>query len=567
MGLRIIPPEEARAIVEVYAYARRHQLVRQRQRERLAFLLEHPEDLKEDDLHMMSRMDGRTRRHLLETHPDIRKRFQEYGDSPEKVVSSLHTFMSRAYRHCRLPGEFTDGWHIRALCREWEAFYRGETPRLMVMQPPSSSKSLIANVMFPAWAWAQDPTYSVMQYSYNDDLPKRDGRILSRLVRSDWYRRKFPHVRLVTDSASELETSRGGWRKGYGWEGSATGFHPNAIVIDDPTKAGDVYNKPSNLQKVARWYASTISSRGMIHKSSIAIVMQRLATNDLCGVFLGESSFGVKRDQDVLTIEDDGRYEWRVVCLPMFYDPAHPYLYEHDPRTKKGELLWPEKYTLSDIRSRIREMEMDPEFGGHTTAAQMDQNPLATQGALFEGLRLAMISQEDLPRRWRNGRFIRAWDHASSTDGDYTAGVLLCDYEGVMYVVDVRRFRKPTTDRNETILKLAEWDRNLFGQYRVACEKNAGADGPAAFMALHAKLGQKGILLMGMPSGNQSKKTRMAPVASAIKHGECRIFEGMEFGADFLNELKLFPFGRNDDYVDALAHGYNAHILWRQGKV
>jgi len=555
----------ASANVLLYAYAMRAKRVRERLRDRVAFLKENPEALTEDDLDALRHADGRLRRRLMDAHDSIRERYEQHLESPEVMQGSFHEFVKRAFRHTKYPGEFRDGWHIRALCREWEGVYNGETMRILINQPPSSMKSALANVFFPAWCWSQDPGFRLVQYSYNDDLPQRDGRDLATLVNSDWYRRNFPQVRLIQESASMLMTSVGGFRIGQGWNGTATGLHPNLIVIDDPTKAGDIYNRPAEVSKLVSWFASTISSRGIILKCAIAIVMQRLATSDLCGAILNEAAFGGEDQAEELQKELDADADWRHVCLPMFYDPNHRYLYEHDKRTQEGEILWPEVMTHADIQTRMKIMEMDPENGGKTTAAQMNQDPLAVQGALFEGLREADILPTDLPRKIRHGRFVRAWDLAESLQGDYTAGVLIADYDDRFYILDAIRFKKGPTDRNRLIVEIAKQDAEKFDTYMVAAEKSGNA-GKEVFENLHALLAREGIRAAAMPAGNKSKTHRATPIASGVKYGEVRVLRSMKEYNALSGEMRLFPGGRNDDLVDAAAMAYQRLYDWRAGK-
>ena len=84
----------------------------------------------------------------------------------------------------------------------------------LINQPPGTAKSWLSNIVVPAYQFAKNPGFQSIQLSYTDKRPKEDGRILIRLMKSDWYRRRFPHVHLTSATPARLETSAGGYR----WE-------------------------------------------------------------------------------------------------------------------------------------------------------------------------------------------------------------------------------------------------------------------------------------------------------------------------------------------------------------
>lgn len=567
-------PEEHVAELEIYTYLRRKILWREQLRQRVEFLKQNPGAITLDDFDALRDHDGRTRRGLFEVVPELREQYEEYLDSPEQVLGSLHEFMRRAYRHCKLGGTFLDNWHLKALCQEWQDLLEGKIERLMVNQPPHSTKSLISNVMVPAYAFAKDAGWSCIQISYNDALPRRDGQILLRLMQSDWYRRRFPHVQINSFKENYFTTTAGGFRRGSSVGTSITGWHPRLICIDDPSQAAHVTNSPVMLQKVISWYAATVPSRGMAsdkdRRTAVAIVMQRLATNDLCGAILNEGMHG-GTDQDEAESERlKGGFAWRHVCLPMFFDPLHPYRYEHDIRTEEGEILI-SRLSRDDIEARIREFEMDPEQGGKTTQAQFQQNPLFSQGSIFEGLDYAYIGRNEyINLRLFQGKAVRCWDRADSLTGDDTAGVLVIEKDGIRYVADVVVFKKRYAERDNLIEQVALQDRDRFSNYRVACEKVGGPDGNQAFDTLYARLAKLGIETMAIPVStamNKSKEYRAQPVAGKIKHGMMKILGDKPWRQKFHTQLRLFPNGKNDDIVDGLSGADWALTQWGLGKV
>lgn len=554
-----------KARVLLYIEATRIRKLRAKRLLRVKQLVENPDALQDSDFDDFAEMDGRSLKQLFKLHPHVFEQYTEWHDRPDIVTQSLHEFVRRAYKHTKMPGRFQSNWHIVASCREYERIYRGENSRLMINQPPSTAKSVVANVFFPAWVWAQSPEWGFANFSYTDLIPKRDQGYLKNLIESTWYRRLFGHkFKLETISKEWLKNNRGGWRFGGGIGGGGLGLHPHVIVIDDPQKG--TFSR-EQMKKAADWYANTVSTRGLILKCAIILIMQRLQASDLCGMILGEQGSGAEEILGDAASEIVGN-DWKHLCFPMRFDPKHRYRCPEDIRTIDGELLWPSMISEQEVARSMREMSLN---GEPNVAAQFGQDPLSQNRNLFEDVDSALIRYEDLPEKLRHGRAIRSWDRAATPedvghDPDRTAGVLSVDYDGIEYVVHIIVLRKGPADRDRAIVKIAEADAKQWDNYRVNVEETSGADGKQAYQALHSELSRHGIVCMSSPA-TKSKEIRASPAAGAIKYGMMRILAGRDWTPIATNELKLFPFGAHDDIVDALAHGHNAHKRWRDGKV
>jgi predicted phage terminase large subunit-like protein len=551
----------------ILLYAAALQKLRRKQNanDRVRYLREYPEHVTEDDLDMMRECDGRTLKWLFREHPHIKQKHEDYNDSPDKIVSSLIGFTRRAWPHIRDANEFYPNWHLDLLAAEYEDIFFGVNDRLIVNQPPGTMKSYLLNVFFPAWVWAQDPTKRFAHYSYTEALPNQQKQVFLRLINSPWYTKRFGKFRILKDNEKDgLVNSRGGTRVGGGVGGALTGMHPHFLLIDDPHKAIEV-DSVKEMKKALRWFAGTVATRGMLQKMAIVLCMQRLASNDLCGAILGEMSGGASEMPDAIAADIKTK-DWRHACLPMRYDPEHRYRWDKDPRKLKGDLLWPERITLADIAARMRMMETDPDQAN--VPAQFDQDPLSKSGTLFKEIRKALIRYEDLPQKIVHGMAVRAWDRANSDSGkgDWTAGVLTVEYDGIKYILNRIKFQKADTDRDNTIERVAVADKHNWDNYRTANEVNPGPDGKPAHNALAAKLARHGIICMSQ-AATKNKRQRAVPFAAGVAYGEVRILDGQEWTEDFVKELTLFPAGANDDQVDAGAHSVNALNDWKAGKV
>lgn len=94
-------------------------------------------------------------------------------------------------------------WHIKYLCREIqtvaERVFRDEPKEydLIINVPPGSTKSTIASIMLPAWAWARMPSCQVICASYVASLSLKLSRQCRNIIRSPLYQRYWPHLAIM----------------------------------------------------------------------------------------------------------------------------------------------------------------------------------------------------------------------------------------------------------------------------------------------------------------------------------------------------------------------------------
>jgi hypothetical protein len=116
-------------------------------------------------------------------------------DSARAECKTLVGFIRKAW--CHIP-ELSDkpyvhGWHIDMIALHLEAITSGKLlsmgkqNRLLCNVPPSSMKSLLVSVFWPAWEWTQDPSLQFIATSYRADFCNRDTSRMRDLVCSAWY--------------------------------------------------------------------------------------------------------------------------------------------------------------------------------------------------------------------------------------------------------------------------------------------------------------------------------------------------------------------------------------------
>jgi len=300
----------------------------------------------------------------------------------EKYKRSLNSFTKASWSTIENAIPFQNNWHIDAINDHLQAVVDGDIKRLIINIPPRHMKSLSTAVILPAWTWARDPSKKFLYSSYAASLSIRDSTKCRRLIESPWYQSHFPHVKLTSDQNTKgrFENSSGGHRIATSVGGAATGDGGDIVLIDDPASAS-VAQSSAMRTSVLEWWDQTMQTRLNDPKnSSFIIIAQRLHTNDLCGHIL----------------ENELGSEWDHLMIPARYEVGHPTPMRSsigftDPRTKEGELLWPERFGEKELSTLERSL------GSYASAGQLQQRPAPKGGGILKASWWVPWEKQDLP--------------------------------------------------------------------------------------------------------------------------------------------------------------------------
>lgn len=264
--------------------------------------------------------------------------------------------------------------YLDVLCDALHRQMRGdpEHQRLVINIPPGFAKSLLVSVFGPAFEWLIDPGRRKLFFSGDDSLSRRDSRKTRILLKSDIYQRVLAEVSrregvepwtfaADQNEKDNYENSRRGFRQCLTLRSGVTGKRGDDFVIDDPIDVKDVILGDYNTVLRRCREANNIINQALqtrvndLRDARQTMIMQRLHPEDPAGAAI-----------------KSGR--WKVICLPLHYDPDHPLACEDDPRTERGELLHPTRYRESDIAA-LREA-----LGESQAEAQLEQRPTAASG-------------------------------------------------------------------------------------------------------------------------------------------------------------------------------------------
>jgi len=294
-----------------------------------------------------------------------------------KAQASLHEFAKQSWAQIEGPTTpFVDGWHIEAICEHLEACYRREIKSIIINIPPRCCKSSLIAVMFPAWVWLQNPAEKFLFASYAQPLSTRDSVKCRRLISSPWYQERWGHLYSLTGDQNtkiRFENDHNGYRISTSTGGSSTGEGGSILVWDDANNAKHGESKVKR-EGTNDWFSQVWSTRLNDLSTGVNIgVAQRIHENDLSGFLMSQDDTG-RIVRLILPMEYESKRKSKTVILPS--SNGKPW---EDPRSKDGELLWPNKIGSKEL------IDLKKGLGtSYRIAGQLQQRPSPDSGGLIK---------------------------------------------------------------------------------------------------------------------------------------------------------------------------------------
>lgn len=280
-----------------------------------------------------------------------------------EAEESLADFAIQAWHILEPATELKWGWAMEAICEHLEAVTRGEIKRLLMNVPPGSMKSLLTNVMWPAWEWGPKRMASkrFLSTAHKQDLAVRDNLKCRRLITSEWYQSRWP-LALVGDqnAKTKFENAETGFREAMAFT-SMTGSRGDRVTLDDPLSVDDATSEAA-LLAAETTFREALPTRVNNDDSAIVVIMQRLHEKDTSGIILAE------------------RLPYVHLMLPMRFEPSRRCVTPifEDPRKTEGELMFPERFTEATVN------ELEKTLGDYATAGQLQQRPSPAGGGILK---------------------------------------------------------------------------------------------------------------------------------------------------------------------------------------
>jgi predicted phage terminase large subunit-like protein len=469
------------------------------------------------------------------------------------------------------PGtELEWNWHLDVVCYALERQILGDPlyRLLLICIPPGTMKSLLVSVFAPAWQWLRQPERRKIFLANDDDLAKRDSRRTREIINSEKYQTLLSYCSQVhgqslwalADDQNEkvnFENTRRGFRQCRSIGAKIIGKRGDDLVIDDPIDGKDVVNGSvdqvrKRLAEVANVVDVVLPSRvNDLRKACWTIIMQRLHPDDTAGRAMVEGG-------------------WKVINLQMEFEPGNPLNHPDDPRTEKGELLFPAKFPRDEVERLKRKLSR------HYTA-QYQQSPLPGEGGPLkrwywcfwypEGAappapvrvlkpdgEIHECKQMSLPKNLQ--AHTQSWDMAfkDTKDSAYVVGQVWAQLLADSFLLDQVRAKMDFNVTCDAVRKLSKaWPQAIK---KLVEEK---ANGAAVMASLRREIA--GFEPVEPEGGKEARANAITPVLSSgnvwIPHPAF-----CSWVAAYIEECDAFPSGLYADQVDTTTQ----YLIRRYGK-
>lgn len=483
---------------------------------------------------------------LTDAEADELERLLDERDK-DRAEESLYEFVKQAW-HVVEPGvPFTEMWHGRTICDHLEAVSDGTIKRLLINIPPRHAKSTLCAVMWPAWEWTRNPSQKYLCASYSSVLSTRDALKTRRLIQSPWYQDRWGHLFSLTgdqNAKMRYDNDKNGYRIATSVGGATTGDGGSRLLLDDAHGAQDAQSDA--LRETAlEWFDTVWSSRlNDPRHDAMVVIMQRLHDQDVSGHILAN------------------RTGWEHLCLPAEWDGVRrsTVLGEYDPRTVKGSLLWPERFTPGVLTT------LKQSLGEYGAAGQLQQTPLPAAGGI---LKTSFI------KLWPYGKglprfeyIIQSYDCAftEKTTGDPTActvwGVFTHGETRNAMLIDAWSDHLGYPDLRKRAID--DWGAQYGGDDKASPPVRPRkadriiVEAKASGQSLLQDLRLANVPIFGYNPGNADKIARAHQASPTLEMGLIWVPESKTLGQpaswakDFIDEVGKFPVAKHDDYVDTM---------------
>jgi hypothetical protein len=425
--------------------------------------------------------------------------------------------------------------HHRIIADALQKLESGEIKRLILNIGPQRGKTELATVRFIPWWLGRNPDRPVIAISYGSDPVERFSRNARDVMKSEEYARVFPGITLDAASQSvtywQIKGHRGGLRAAS-IGGAVTSFPADLIIIDDPHKDVQTAESEAERKQVLDFYTGVAYNR-LSPDGRILIIQTRWVENDLTG--------------HVLEQQKHGGDAWTIITIPAVANPE----IEVDDDGREiyvgGDPLWPERWSLDDY-NRIRR-----NIGERDWQAQYMCQPSPPEGSLFKKSWFTIS-----PRAPDGLQWVRAWDLATTEKetGSFTAGALLAvDVSKTIWIRDFRRGQWEWPEARRRIMTQASIDGP---DVRVLIEEGAFQFGKLAQDIIDnwedIRIPVQKIKVRGLGD----KPARARPWAARAEAGRVVLVgdSTTPWIEHFLNEAASFPYGQNNDMIDAVSLGF-----------
>ncbi len=443
--------------------------------------------------------------------------------------------------------------YAAAKLEEFEAaIVRGEHPLLIIAFPPQHGKSEITSIAFPEWLIGRHPKWSIIETSATKDLPDTFSRAIRNTIRdNEYYHVLYPHIKLSKDSTARskwmLEGMARPTLRAAGVGGQIVGNPAKVLIIDDPIKNYDDAQSEAYREKQWRWW--TTGARTRVAQAGGAVMMlTRWNEDDLAGRWIEQA----KKGGDPVSVirlpalcEAQARRDEinRMYGLPAGLP---------DPLGRaEGEALWRERYDEAYLL-QTRAVDGD----AFETLYQGNPVPFGTALLSRDKFKIIPYAPSEITH------WCRGWDLAfkDKQKNDFTSGMRVAlGPDGSLYISRGIRYKREWPESRERIITTGQIELDTD----IAVETVAAQVLAWQELVRDPRLANRRIIEAPVDG---DKRTRAMAWAWRKIH---LVAEDPDLHSDwiqpFLTQAASFPYGKNDDDIDAVSVGVSGIALGSGG--
>ncbi len=445
------------------------------------------------------------------TSPEEKLLYAALAKSPSMFVEKCYNEIDGSY-------EYNETIASKLILDKLKIITEATEKRQIINVPPRCYKSTIISIAYTAWLLGQNPKLKILCISYGDDLAKDFSIKVRQIMKSDWYKKTFPKTRLKLwgQKDDHLETTKNGYRRAASIGGSLTGRGADIIIIDDPQKAQDILSERKRKTSNETFASTIISRMNDKTKCKIIVVAQRLHMDDFSGY-----------------VQKYGK--WDVLAIPAIAEKDETYTLSDGSviNRKAGSVINPTTEPLEYL------LEIREGMGDFHFSAQYQQKPIPEEGNIIKFKDFLLY--DTIPST-NDMSIVQSWDMAEKPgkNNDFSVCVTAAICNNITYILDIERYKLEYTD----LLNQVKYMRNKHSAQAIIIEDIGQAS------AIVKQLRSEGIgIIADRPT--LSKTIRAAAITYKIRAGEVRLPKSAKWIKEFEDEISSFPFGRNDDQVDA----------------
>ena len=440
------------------------------------------------------------------------------------LKNDLKSFLIKVFHQLNPETVFLDNWHLDLFCEYLNSVKNGEIKRLIINVPPRSLKSICVNVSWTAWMLGNQPSRKIISTSYSNAISSKHGMDFQNIISSNWYKRLFPELKLISNTKSKITTTNQGFRMSSSIGGTLTGEGADFLIVDDPLTPMQALSAKFR-QRAIDWFKHSFMSRlNDKKKGAIVVIMQRLHQGDLSGFLLKEGG-------------------WNHLCIPAIAHKKIKIKFGNIEVTRKKDDL------LHSGREGKKEIERaKKELGSYAFAAQYQQSPQNVESGIIKPQWL--VRYEDKPKL---KEIYQSWDCAikASEKSDYTVCATFGVSDDKIYLLDILRKKLEYSKLKPLIQEMA----SKYNATKILVEDKAS--GQQLLQELKSEL----PVVKYLPKWD--KQTRLILASHKIESGLFLIPNKAKWLKDFEDEILNFPYAKNDDQVDSITQ----FLLWyKEGK-